>query len=63
MARFNIIGFGPEWQPSSSPWYPTKTCVVHRGIALISKLDEPGVLWCRECGNKYPQDKAQNVEE
>ena len=54
--RFNIIGFN---FPNSSRITPDKYkhCVVHPGIRLISKLDEPGVLMCPQCGTTYePKD-------
>lgn len=30
-----------------------KHCIVHPGIRLVSKPDEPGVLYCTQCGTPY----------
>lgn len=53
--KFNIIGFGNNFSNiDPQKW---KHCVVHPGTRLISKLDEPGVLWCPQCGTPYlPKD-------
>jgi hypothetical protein len=48
----NIIGFN---FPNSSKWVPTKHCIIHHGTRLVSKLDEPGVLWCTQCGMPYTE--------
>jgi hypothetical protein len=50
--NFNLIGFNFN---SSDPYIPSKTCVIHYGTPLISKRDEPGVLWCPECGMRYSE--------
>ena len=49
--KFNIIGFGMNYSNvDTSKW---KHCVVHPAMRLVSKLDEPGVLWCPQCGTSY----------
>jgi hypothetical protein len=53
--KFNIICFGSNYSNiDPSKW---KHCVIHPGIRLTSKPDEPGVLWCTHCGTPYvPKD-------
>lgn len=53
--KFNIIGFGLNFSNvDTAKW---KHCIVHPAIRLVSKLDEPGVLWCPQCGTPYvPKD-------
>lgn len=53
--KFNIIGFGLNYSNiDPQKW---KHCVIHPGIRLTSKPDEPGVLWCCQCGTPYlPKD-------
>lgn len=56
MGKFNIIGFGLQ-NYSTIPPDKYKHCVVHPGTRLISKLDDPGVLMCPQCGTTYlPKD-------
>ena len=57
--KFNIVGFGIH---GSSPWKPTKHCIIHVGTALVSKLDEPGVLWCPQCGMPYKEEDTAKEE-
>jgi uncharacterized Zn finger protein (UPF0148 family) len=57
--KFNIIGFNFQ---SSDRYIPSKTCVIHYGTALISKLDEPGTLWCPLCGTTYLQEDTATDE-
>lgn len=53
--KFNIIGLGLNY--STIPPDKYKHCVIHPGIRLTSKPDEPGVLWCCQCGTPYlPKD-------
>jgi hypothetical protein len=53
--KFNLIGFGNNFSNiDPQKW---KHCIVHPGVRLISKLDEPSVLWCPICGTPYvPKD-------
>ncbi len=54
--KFNLIGFNFHNSSMIDPsrW---KHCVVHSGTRLISKPDEPGLLWCPLCGTSYlPKD-------
>jgi hypothetical protein len=56
MGKFNLIGFDFQNYSNIDPqkW---KHCIVHPGTRLISKLDEPGTLWCPQCGTPYvPKD-------
>ena len=57
--KFNIIGFFGNAQER---YIPSKTCVIHYGTPLISKVDEPGVLWCPECGTTYLQKDTATDE-
>jgi hypothetical protein len=54
--RFNLFGFNFT-RYSTIPPEKWKHCTIHQGTRLISKLDEPGVLWCPLCGTTYlPKD-------
>lgn len=56
MKGWNLIGFNfpNSSMVDTSKW---KKCVAHPGSRLISKLDEPGVLYCPLCGTSYlPKD-------
>lgn len=55
--KFNIFGFRMNYSNiDTTKW---KHCVVHPAMRLVSKLDEPGVLWCPLCGTPYhPKDTA-----
>ena len=57
--KVNIIGFNFH---SSDRYIPTKTCVIHYGAPLISKQDEPGMLWCPECGMRYSEKDTASEE-
>jgi hypothetical protein len=58
--KFNIIGFFGNAQER---YIPSKTCVIHYGTPLISKRDEPGVLWCPECGMRYSEKDTATTED
>jgi uncharacterized Zn finger protein (UPF0148 family) len=59
--RFNLIGFDFQ-RYSIIPPEKFKHCIVHPGIRLVSKPDEPGVLWCPKCGTTY-LEKDTSTEE
>jgi hypothetical protein len=59
--RFNLIGFDFQ-RYSIIPPEKYKHCIVHPAIRLISKLDEPGVLWCPMCGTTYLEKDASTEE-
>ena len=58
--KFNIIGFNFH---SSDRYIPSKCCVIHYGTPLISKRDEPGVLWCPLCGSRYSEKDTATTED
>jgi uncharacterized Zn finger protein (UPF0148 family) len=58
--KVNIIGFNFH---SSDRYIPSKVCVIHYGTPLISKKDEPGVLWCPECGTPYSEKDTATSED
>jgi len=59
--RFNLIGF--DFQRSSTiPPYRYKHCPIHPGTRVISKLDEPDVLYCPMCGTKYLEKETSPDE-
>jgi len=59
--RFNLIGF--DFQRSSIiPPHKYKHCPVHPGTRVISKLDEPGVLYCPMCGTRYLEKETSPEE-
>jgi hypothetical protein len=56
--RFNLIGFNFN-RASRIPAENYKHCIIHEGTRVISKPDEPGVLFCPLCGTTYlPKDTA-----
>ncbi len=62
-SRFNIIGFS-----NSSPWRPTKTCVIHPGRVLVRRVDLKtgeciGGLMCPKCGMSYLENEPTATEE
>jgi len=59
--RFNIIGF--DFPISSRiPGEKYKHCIIHEGTRVISKLDEPGVLFCPLCGTTYLEKDTATEE-
>lgn len=56
-----MIGFNFP-RASSIPPEKYKHCIVHPGIRVISKLDEPGVLYCPQCGTTYPEKDTATEE-
>jgi uncharacterized Zn finger protein (UPF0148 family) len=60
--RFNLIGFNFP-RASRIPADKYKHCVIHTGTRLISKPDEPGVLYCPICGTSPYQEKDTLTDE
>lgn len=61
--RFNIIGFS-----NSSPWRPTKTCVIHPGRVLVRRVNLEtgefiGGLMCPKCGMPYLENEPTATQE
>ena len=61
MKGWNLIGFNFNnySMVDTSKW---KHCVVHPGSRLISKLDEPGTLYCPLCGTPYRPNDTTSEE-
>ena len=65
MTKFNILGFGHDWDRAREPRKPPRqmTCDVHYATLLISKKDQAGFLQCPECGICYEDPEYQGEAE
>lgn len=54
MVKFNMIGFNFSNPSNYSGYDEYRHCAIHKGSRLIKDEKEPDLLFCPQCGCRYP---------